>query len=128
MDFLYSEIDSSDVFRDTKYENLTIMTFGSSSFKKTNHLDEKLLKEKLSTIKNTFDFIVFDGDSMLASSNVSIVANNFDGTIIAIVCEKTKWEVVQMAIEKADMLGENVLGVVLNKRKYYIPKMLYGKI
>jgi len=40
-------------------------------------------------------------------------------------CEKTKWEVVQLAQGKLKQAGVQHIGVVLNKRKYYLPSSVY---
>jgi hypothetical protein len=43
-------------------------------------------------------------------------------------CEKTKWEILDLAKAKITNVNGKILGVVLNKRQYYIPAGLYGKI
>jgi len=73
-------------------------------------------------------FVIVDGSSVLGSSDVSLIADSFDAVAIVVQCEKTKWEVLQMTAKKIETSGGNLLGVILNSRKYYIPKFLYGKI
>lgn len=79
------------------------------------------------TVRSRFDYLIFDGDSVLGSSQVSLVAQAFDGVLLAVACEKTKWEVVQQVREKVEQGGGQVLGVILNRRKYYIPRLFYGR-
>lgn len=127
-DFVISNTEYHDVIRKTEDENLMIMPHGTET---TNTLDifrSKLFKEKLDFLKKKLDYVIFDGCSILGSSDSSVVAKYFDGVIIVVECEKTRREVFLEAKEKIDNLGGHVLGGVLSKRKYHIPKMLYGKI
>jgi len=39
--------------------------------------------------------------------------------------ERSRWEVVQRTKELLVKSNANVLGVVINKRRFYIPKWLY---
>ena len=50
----------------------------------------------------------------------------FDAAFIVIVCEKTRWEVVQIAEDKIKKSGgPTAIGIIFNRRKYYIPRFVY---
>lgn len=82
--------------------------------------------QRLEALKDKFDYVICDGSSVFGSSDASIVASNFDGLVLVVECERTRWEVVQDAKERLLKAGGKVLGVALNKRRYYIPKALYS--
>ena len=127
-DLVMSDTEYDDVIRKTEDENLVIMPHGTET---TNTLDifrSKLFKEKLDLLKQKLDYVIFDGCSILGSSDSSVVAKYFDGVIIVVECEKTRREVFLEAQEKINNVGGYVLGGVLSRRKYHIPKILYGKI
>jgi len=125
--FESEESNVSSVVRATEYPNLFLMTFGDISGQRTNQFTPQH-KEKFETLKQSFDYIVFDGNSIFGSSEAAQVAKNFDGIVITVNAESTKGEVVQQTIEKVKNLEGTVFGVILNNRKYYLPKELYGKI
>jgi len=75
-----------------------------------------------------FDYVVFDGDSTLTSSEAALLAGQVDGVVLVAECEQTKREIITLCQEKLTSLGGSVLGVVLNKRQFYIPGALYGKV
>ncbi len=75
--------------------------------------------------KKNFDFVLVDGKSLLASSEVSNIASAVDGFLLVVKCEKTKWEVVQLAQEKLRQSGAQHIGIVLNERKHYVPRAFY---
>lgn len=125
--FESDETNISTVVRATEYSNLFLMTFGDVSSLRTNQFTP-IHKEKFESLKQSFDYIIFDGNSIFGSSESAQVAKNFDGIVITVSAENTKGEVVQQVIEKLKNLDGTVLGVILNNRKYYLPKALYGKI
>lgn len=83
------------------------------------------IKAFLDTVKPHYDFIVVDGSSTFASSDPTRLASCFDGVMFVVACERTKWEVVQGAVEKIRSGGGRVLGGVLNRRRFYIPRIVY---
>lgn len=83
------------------------------------------IKAFLDTVKPHYDFIVVDGSSTFASSDPTRLASCFDGVMFVVTCERTKWEVVQGAVEKIRSGGGRVLGGVLNRRRFYIPRIVY---
>lgn len=116
-----------DVIQNTHYEGLSILPFEDIEKDYSEMIKRELLREKIAAIKERFDYVVFDGHSILSSS-AAVLADLFDGVVIVVEAERTKWEVVQVAGEKISNVGGNFLGTILNKRKFYIPKILYGKI
>jgi hypothetical protein len=39
--------------------------------------------------------------------------------------EKTKWRTARHVRERMESVGGNILGIVFNKRRYYIPQFIY---
>ena len=127
-DYLFSDMSSSEVNQKTAYNNLNIITFGTTPSTRSNIFSDSAHVDKLKAIAEEYDYVIFDGNSIMGSSDSSIMAPFFDGVVIVVECEKTRYQIVQPVIEKIQKVGGNILGVVLNKRKYYIPRMLHGKI
>jgi len=75
-----------------------------------------------------YDHIVMDSSPVLSTSAPGLLAPHVDGILLVAECERTKWQVLEKAEEKLTGSGGNVLGVILNKRRYYIPKFLYGSV
>ncbi len=51
-----------------------------------------------------------------------------DGVIIVVEAEKTRWQVALSLKEKIINNGGNILGLVFNKRQYYIPQFIYDRL
>jgi len=127
-DLLLSRAGEDEALKSTEYERLTVLPCGSGGQEAGGALRPETLASGLASLTSKFDYVVCDGDSVLGSSDAAIVAKHFDGVMFVIECEKTKWEVLSVAKEKLLNVGGIVLGVVMNKRRYYIPRGLYAKI
>lgn len=123
-DVIVSHASLSQVIIPTSYETLHIIPAGTSSKRKPNTFMDTF-QSILQELRTHFDFVIYDGASILHASELSAVANIFDGVVLIVECERTKWEVVHMAEEKILNAQGTILGVILNKRKYYIPRMIY---
>jgi capsular exopolysaccharide synthesis family protein len=127
-DMLLSDTSLNDTLVKTEYENLMLVPCGSSLSKDVDVRETEMFKSTLNAMKERFDYVIVDSCSVFGSSDISLIAKLFDGVILVIECENTRWEVVQQAKETINNVGGVVLGTVLNKRRYYIPKKLYGKV
>jgi protein-tyrosine kinase len=127
-DLLISRSNLNEIMRKTEFKNLTIIPSGSDISKKLDVFEIERLQDLIGSLKKDFDYVIVDGQSVSGSSDVSIISKYFDGVVFVVECEKTRWEVLQQSKEKIKGVGGKILGVVLNKRIYYIPEKLYGKI
>ena len=116
------------VVRETRYKNLYLAPFGSPDAGRPNLVRGNRLKKINTRLLEGFDYLIFDGNSLIGSSDSVMIASKFDGIVIVVEAERTKWGVVQSVVEKMAAANVQVVGTVLNKRKYYIPRFLYGKI
>ncbi len=128
-DFLLSRAGEKDAIQSTEFDRLKIMTCGTASGGDSVEVfHAEGFPTKLALLRSQYDYVVFDTGSVLTSSDVALIARHFDGVVFVAECEKTKWEILDLAKAKITNVGGKILGVVLNKRKYYIPAGLYGKI
>ena len=125
-DFIHSDTNPEVILRETAYDNLTLLTIGNRVDEKSFFIQESHFR-KFETLIPEFDYVIFDGNTILGSSDSILTSKYFDAAVLTVLCEKTKWEVALHAIEKMTNIGTRVLGIVMNKRRYYIPKALYGK-
>jgi len=53
------------------------------------------------------------------------IVSRLDGVILVVEAEKTRWHVALSVKEKILKSGGNILGIVFNKRRLYIPEFIY---
>ena len=83
-------------------------------------------EDRLLELSHQFDFIIIDTPAVMKSSEAQILASFLDGVIFVVKAEKTKWEVAKIALDMIENSGGKVIGSILNRREFYIPKFLYG--
>jgi len=105
----------------TAYEHLYILPAGEGKQAVSSPRFEQLMKD----VKAGFDFIIIDGKTLFASSEVNNAASIVDAFILVVQCENTKWEVVQLAQDKLVKAGAQHAGILLNQRRYYLPGFIY---
>lgn len=121
-ELLLGKAKLSEVTKKTTVKNLWVIPSGSapSSPLTLNALDPHLQK-----MKEEADWVLFDGPPVNHFDEGLALSGKVDGVVMVLQAEKTRWEVAQAAKQRLEDSGGKVLGVVLNKRKFYIPKWLY---
>ena len=126
-DLLYQGIPLQEVIKNISV-SLKLITLGykhNSSFPK---LDVEKFKSFLDFIKPHFKFIFLDIPPILHYSEGLPLCKLCDGIVLVIHAGKTRWEIVQEANRLLKKIGVNVIGGILNKRKYFIPDWCYRRL
>jgi protein-tyrosine kinase len=76
-------------------------------------------------LKERFDLIIVDSPPATKFPDGPGIVSQVDGVVLVVEAEKTGWQVALSVKEKIIKHGGNILGVVFNKRKYYIPQFIY---
>ncbi|MBI1920748.1 MAG: CpsD/CapB family tyrosine-protein kinase [Geobacter sp.] len=84
-----------------------------------------IIKEKL---KQKFDLVLVDSPPVAVSCDGLALAPKMDGVVLVVEAEKTRWPVAKHARDKIERSGGTLLGIVLNKRRYCIPDLIYRRL
>jgi capsular exopolysaccharide synthesis family protein len=84
----------------------------------------KLVEEAASA----YDTVIFDAPAVASSPETAPMCSYVDGIVVVVQAGKTKREIVQRSLDSIARYDGNVLGVILNRKKYYIPGFLYKRI
>ena len=92
----------------------------------SGHIDFVNFPSLLSKLEKHFKYIIIDLPSFERSrKSVLEISRIVDGLILVIESERVRWEVAESMKTQLLKAEANILGVILNKRKYYIPKIIY---
>jgi uncharacterized protein involved in exopolysaccharide biosynthesis/Mrp family chromosome partitioning ATPase len=75
----------------------------------------------LPLLRENYHFVVFDLPAMRLTSSVARLAGMMDGVVLVVEAEKVRWEDARRATELLVQAKTNLLGAVLNKRRFYVP-------
>jgi Mrp family chromosome partitioning ATPase len=108
--------------------NLFVSLVSRNSNSGGNIFDSPVLEQAWLKLKDRFDFILIDSPPATTSPDAFSVFRKADGVVIVVEADRTRWPVVESVREKIVQHGGNILGVVLNKRKFYIPDFVYRRL
>ena len=77
------------------------------------------------TLRDRFDLVLIDSPPLTISPDGLAIAGRVDGVILVLEAEKTRWQTAKNVKDSITRVGGQVLGLVLNKRRYYIPESIY---
>ncbi len=93
---------------------LSVLPCGPRPANPADLLTSALFGEILEEIKKDYDFVLIDTPPMLRCSDPSVVAPRVDGVILTIRLSKNSRPPAEQAKERLNILGANLLGVVVN--------------
>jgi capsular exopolysaccharide synthesis family protein len=114
--------------KETSLENLMVITSGKSHPNPCSILGSDVFGTLNDQLKEKWDWILIDSPPVASCNDSMALACKADGIVLVVQAERTRWEAVQEAQERLKNCGGRVLGVVLNKRRFYIPKWIYKRI
>lgn len=88
----------------------------------------KVLTHLLPILKASYNYIIFDLPPLQTRSPILHSSRLMDGVALLIEAEKTRWEVAFRAQKDLSQMQSNLLGVVLNRKRFHIPEWLYKRL
>ncbi len=125
---LFNNLDPESSLHATDLKNLYFMTLGESEHGFLSMFNPLRVHHVLEQLSRLFHIMIFDGPPVFGPSDPAVIANCFNHVLLVVECERTRWEVVQSAKERLREAGGSVAGVILNRRRHYIPKRIYERM
>lgn len=113
-DILIEEKMDYSFIRETKVENLFLLTAGTTPPNPAKLLDGPFFIEMLDQLYNQFDLIVIDSPPLLAVADTLLLLNNVSASVLVVNIEKTNKKLVQKANLTLKQCRASYLGVVIN--------------
>jgi protein-tyrosine kinase len=79
-------------------------------------------------LKERFDLILVDSSSDANTAESIALSRNVDGVIMVVQAGKTRRKVVESMKNRITASGGVIIGVILNRRRHYIPEALYKRL
>lgn len=114
--------------RPTDTPNLSIITSGATGQEWLEALQLGNIQFIIQELKKKFDLVIFDSSAVSQNGHSLDIAPHVDGVILVVHAGHTRWEVVQDSRDQFEGVQAKLLGVVLNRRKFFIPSFLYRNL
>lgn len=127
LNYLTGEMTLQQVVQPSSRPNLGVIGVGRSSAQILSPFDLIKLDTFLEEVRNHYDYVVVDSAPILRSSDSITISGKVDGVIIVAEANQTRYEVIN-DVENHLEGNARLAGIVLNKRRFVIPKALYNYI
>jgi|GEM_PF-384841 len=124
---LREKVGWRDVVRACKIPNLSIITAGEPAINPLYLLRSATLERTIQEFREQFDYVLFDTCAIYLYADPILLGAYLDGLILVVQAGKTRLETIRKTREI--LTGSvPIMGVVLNRRNYYIPQALYRRL
>lgn len=123
-----SSIGKADSFGSLKQNLAVVINDSDSAPNGSTWLESEILDQFIEKARNGFDFIIFDTGHVTQSIETRLLCSKADAVIIVASAGESRKSVALRVKDELEQSGAKIAGVILNKRKYYIPKWLYSRL
>jgi capsular exopolysaccharide synthesis family protein len=127
-DLLTGRNSLEECLRRTESPRLNVMTAGESMVAPMQAFASQQMKKMIADIVATHNYLVFDSPPTLQSAETTVLSSQVDGVVFVVQAVRTKKEVVKKAVDAITKGGGEILGLVLNKNKHFIPEFIYKRV
>lgn len=106
--------------RNLHLARLPLQKSGGSSL-----LDPRALDGLFDRLRESFNDIIIDAPPVIPTNAGMVLAKRADGVVLVLAAERTRAPVVEQARRMIQANDTRLLGVVMNRRRHHIPKLVY---
>ena len=121
-------VSPSPEFSASGPSNLHVLSIHSKCSMPFALFESEAFDEFLRTARERFKYVVVDAPPIQGNPVSLVLSRKADGVILVIESEKTRKRSALWAKQQIDGAGGKLLGVVLNRRRHYIPDWLNKRI
>ena len=125
MDYLLKDYTLLETAVTSHLPNLDLIPLGEIDVQVTSPFDLNRFTEFIEEANQNYDFILFDSSPALHSSHCRTLSVKVDGVVSIAEANVTRWEVLLELKKQLERDGAKLVGGVLNKRRFVIPKWVY---
>jgi len=127
VDVLTQETSLQDAIKSVR-PSLFVLPAGKTTLNPLIFLDSSKTREILEKLKSQFDLILIDCVDSNSSQESCLLASLVDKTIFVVSENHTRRSVALRVLNNLKEHKATILGVILNKRTYPIPKFVYNRV
>lgn len=127
-DLLCNDATELDLMRSDTRANLYILPAGLAAESRISQFESVRFDFLLQLVRKEFAVVVIDTPNINAFSESKVIARKSDGVLMVVESGKTRQQVALRAKHELERAGATIIGVILNRRKHYIPTWLYNRL
>ena len=113
-DVLADEIDAPTAIRETRINNLSLMTAGTLPESPSEILMSPNFTDLVQQLRSEFDYVLIDSPPLAVVSDPSVIASSVDSVLMVVRVNKNRHGAIRKAQEIIQTNGVKVSGVIAN--------------
>lgn len=109
-------------------ENPVLIPGGADLQKNKGFFADSNYQDLLTNLTSRFDFVFLDIPPILDTTDAALMAAGTDGLLLVIEQKFLKREVIEHGVNGLKDKGVQVLGTVINRRTFELPKVIYERL
>jgi Mrp family chromosome partitioning ATPase len=89
---------------------------------------ERAFPHMIEEALRTYDTVIVDAPPVVVCPETPPLSPFVDGSVLVVHSGRTKRETVERSVKQIQQFQGRVLGVVLNRKRYYIPYFIYKRL
>ena len=127
-DILDRKADFSRAIHEIASKSLYVLTCGTKPRLVSGLFENSEFENLLTEARQSMDYVVLDTPPVGIYPESRAISSRVDGSVLVIYSGRTRRQVALRAKQLLERSGAPVMGVLLNRRKYYIPEWLYARL
>ena len=127
-DVILGSISLTSAVKHDVSPGLSLLTAGKPIDSPSRVLTQSVSQSLVMALTSLFDWVIIDGPPVTAFPESASLAAASGGALLVVRAEQTRQEVAEEARRVLEDSGTEVLGAVLNRRKYHIPGFIYRRL
>ena len=112
---LVGAADVDDLLQPWGEDNLYVLTSGQIPPNPSELLGSPEMQQLLQKLEFTFDSVILDAPPLLPVTDAAVLSQHVGGVVVVVGSQKLRLQDLQKSMGALEMVGANVLGVVLNR-------------
>lgn len=107
--------DVEDLLQPWGDDNLFVLASGQIPPNPSELLGSNEMKELIVRLEHSFDTVVIDAPPLLPVTDAAVLSQHVAGVVVVVGSQKLRYQDLEKSLSALEMVGSNVLGIVLNR-------------
>jgi protein-tyrosine kinase len=112
----------------TELENLDVLSAGRVLSGSTGYLNSLRFQEIVRELKGHYDLVVIDCPPLSSGHGATHLPSEEALTVLVVAASETGREVIEGARHELSLMGADAIGIVLNRRRFFVPGFVYRRL
>jgi capsular exopolysaccharide synthesis family protein len=129
LDVCMAGVPADQAIQSTELEDLDVLTAGNrNQSPNPDFLNPLRFRDLIRSLVTQYDLVVVDAPPVAMGTAATHLSKEDAATLLVVQASQTRREVIQGSIHELKLMAAHVAGVVLNRRRYFIPSFVYRRL